>query len=78
MESTAKGIGGPSLGQRAKRLVLALDRLADALGRNRGVPLKIETELNQLFTDVRTLDTFDAIGFAAHLRAFRTALEQER
>ncbi len=76
VESTAKGIGGPSLGQRAKRLVLALDRLADALGRNRGTPLKIETELNQLFQDVRTLDGFDASAFAGHLKNFRAALDK--
>ncbi len=50
----------PLLGQRAKRLVLALDRLVNALGQNRGAPLKIDPELNQLFQDVKTLDAFDA------------------
>jgi hypothetical protein len=55
--------------------VLALDRLANALSQNRGVRLKIDPELNQLFQDVKTLDAFDASGFAGHLRAFREALD---
>lgn len=75
-EFTAKGTANALLGQRAKRLVLALDRLANALGQNRGAPLKIDPELNQLFEDVRTLDSFDAPSFATHLRAFRAALEK--
>jgi cytochrome c554/c'-like protein len=74
VEFTTKETAGPLLGQRAKRLVLALDRLANALGQNRGAPLKIEAELNQLFADVRTLDTFDAHGFAAHLQNLRVAI----
>ena len=59
-EFTAKGTPAPLLGQRAKRLVLALDRLVNALGQHRGAPLKIDPELNQLFEDVKTLDPFDA------------------
>jgi hypothetical protein len=46
-EFTAKGTANQLLGQRAKRLVLALDRLANALSQNRGVRLKIDPELNQ-------------------------------
>src|SRR5204862_4044069 len=42
------------LGQRAKHLVLALDRLANALNKNCGTCLKIDPELNELFKDVRT------------------------
>jgi len=75
-EFTAKGTTNPILGQRAKRLVLALDRLANALNQNRGFKLKIEAELNQLFEDVRTLDSFDAAAFATHLQAFRSALDK--
>jgi hypothetical protein len=75
-EFTAKGTANQLLGQRAKRLVLALDRLVHALGQNRGSPLKIDPELNQLFDDVKTLDSFDPSGFAAHLRAFREALDK--
>ena len=75
-EFTAQGIANQLLGQRAKRLVLALDRLASALGQNRGAPLKIEPELNKLFQDVRTLDAFDANGFARHLQEFRRALDK--
>jgi hypothetical protein len=71
-----KGTVNQLLGQRAKRLVFALDRLASALSQNRGAPLKIEPELNQLFQDDRTLDAFDVGGFAAHLKAFREALEK--
>ena len=75
-EFTAKGTPNPLLGQRAKRLVLALDRLVNALGQNRGAPLKVDPELNQLFQDVKTLDAFDASAFAGHLRAFRDALDK--
>jgi len=75
-EFTATGTANQLLGQRAKRLVLALDRLVNALNQNRGARLKIDPELNQLFQDVKALDEFDASGFAAHLQAFRTALEK--
>jgi hypothetical protein len=77
-EFNAKGTANQLLGQRAKRLVLALDRLANALSQNRGVRLKIDDELNQLFQDVRTLDAFDAGAFASHLQNFRAALEQNK
>src|SRR5205823_8352589 len=66
-----------SIGQRAKRVVLACDRLTNALNRNRGAPLKIDRELNQLFADVKTLDPFDTSSFATHLKSLRTALDQE-
>lgn len=75
-EFTGKGTGVPILGQRAKRLVLALDRLANALNSNRGFRLKVEAELHQLFEDVKTLDSFDAAAFATHLKAFRDALDK--
>jgi hypothetical protein len=75
-EFSSKGAALPILGQRAKRLVLALDRLANALNQNRGFKLKVEPELNHLFQDVRTLDPFDAAAFAAHLQAFRAALDK--
>ena len=75
-EFTSKGTANPLLSQRAKRLVLALDRLVNALGQNRGAPLKVDPELNQLFQDVKSLDAFDANAFAGHLRAFREALDK--
>lgn len=75
-EFSAKGTANQLLGQRAKRLVLALDRLVNALNQNRGYRLKIEAELNQLFGDVKTLDSFDAAAFAAHLRSFREVLSK--
>jgi hypothetical protein len=75
-EFSGRGMAAPILGQRAKRLVLALDRLANALNQNRGFKLKVDPELNQLFQDVRTLDSFDAAAFAAHLKAFHEALDK--
>jgi hypothetical protein len=76
-EFTTKNAANPVLAQRAKRLVLALDRLANALNKNRDFHLKIEAELKQLFEDVKPpLDPFDAAAFAAHLKAFREALEK--
>jgi hypothetical protein len=75
-EFTAQKAAPPLLGQRAKRLVLALDRLVVALDKNRGWRLKVEAELNQLFLDVKTLDAFDAGAFAAHLRSLREALDR--
>jgi hypothetical protein len=75
-EFSAKGNTTLLLGQRARRLVLALDRLVYALNKNRGYRLKIEAELNQLFQDVKSLDSFDANTFAAHLRSFREVLEK--
>lgn len=59
---------------RARRLVLAFDRLVAALNANRGAPLKIDNELNALREDVKTQDHFNAAGFADHLRAFSRAL----
>ena len=75
-EFTAKGTTVPILGQRAKRLVLALDRLVNALNNNRGFRLKVDAELKQLFEDVKALDSFDAVAFAAHLKTFREALDK--
>ena len=75
-EFSAKSAAAPVLGQRAKRLVLALDRLANALNGNRGFHFKLDAELNQLFQDVKTLDSFDASAFASHLKAFHDALDK--
>jgi hypothetical protein len=69
-------VAKPVLAQRAKRLVLALDRLAYALNKNRGWRLKVDPELNVLFQDVRVLDTFEPNAFSAHLRSFREALDK--
>jgi hypothetical protein len=77
-EFITKGASNVVLGQRAKRLVLALDRLTYALTKNAGFRPKTETELNQLFEDVKALDAFDAGSFASHLQAFRAALEKSR
>ncbi len=75
-EFSAESAARPALAQRAKRLVLALDRLAYALNKNRGFKLKIAAEMKLLFDDVRILDSFDAAPFAAHLKALRAALDK--
>ena len=75
-EFVGKDAAKPVLAQRAKRLVLALDRLAYALNKNRGWRLKVDPELNVLFQDVKVLDNFEAGAFAAHLRSFREALDK--
>jgi hypothetical protein len=75
-EFSTKPAAVPVLAQRAKRLVLALERLAYALNKNRGFKLKIEAEMKQLSDDVRILDSFDAATFAAHLKALRAALDK--
>jgi hypothetical protein len=75
-EFSAKRVANQLLGQRAKRLVLALDRLVYALNKNRGYRLKVDAELTQLFQDVKTLDSFDSGAFAAHLRSFREVLDK--
>lgn len=75
-EFVQKGTPNNLLAQRAKRLVLALDRLANALNQNRGARLQVDAEIDQLFKDVKTLDSFDATGFAGHLQKFREALDK--
>jgi len=75
-EFSGRTVANPLLAQRAKRLVLALDRLVNALNQNRGWRLKTDAELNQLFQDVKALDSFDAGAFAGHLKAFREALDK--
>jgi hypothetical protein len=72
---TGNSATNPVLGQRAKRLVMALDRLTNALNQNGSSSLKFAEQLNPLFEDVRSLDAFDPASFAAHLRSFHAALE---
>jgi hypothetical protein len=67
-----KQVSAETLFYRAKRLVLALDRLTNAL--NRGASLKTDKELNSLREDVRLRDSFEPARFAEHLRAFRSKL----
>jgi hypothetical protein len=59
---------------RARRVVLALDRLSAALNANSTAPLNIDNELKTLRDDVRTQDVFNPGQFAQHLRAFQKAL----
>jgi hypothetical protein len=69
-----KQISGQTLSYRAKRLVLALDRLTAALNQNRPASLQVNNELNTLRDDVHGPDNFEAARFAGHLRAFSNAL----
>jgi hypothetical protein len=63
--------------RRAQRLVLALDRLSDAVTHQiSGTPKN--PALAQLFEDVRSRADFQAPRFAEHLRSFRAATEQSR
>jgi hypothetical protein len=59
---------------RARRLVLAVDRLNNALAQNRGTPSKIDHELDQLRQDVAAYGNLDPGRFAEHLRALRAKL----
>ena len=63
-----------TLWYRARRVVLALDRLSAALKQNRGAPLKIDNELNLLREDVRLRENFPPPQFAEHVQKFRAAL----
>jgi len=59
---------------RARRVVLAIDRLSNALNQNRSVPLKLDYELNVLRQDVAAVGNFEGPRFAEHLRALRGKL----
>jgi hypothetical protein len=59
---------------RARRVVLAIDRLSNALNQNRSVPLKLDHELNVLRQDVAAVGNFEGPRFAEHLRALRGKL----
>ena len=59
---------------RARRLVLAIDRLNNALNQNQGTPSKIDRELNALRDDVAPNRSFEPARFAEHVRALRVKL----
>jgi hypothetical protein len=59
---------------RARRLVLALDRLNAALNQNGAAQPKIDRELNALRDDVGLHENFDPARFTEHLRAFRAKM----
>jgi hypothetical protein len=69
-----KPISAETLFYRAKRLCLALERLANALKENGATQIGVDKELKSLREDVRLRDNFDAPRFSEHLRAFRAAL----
>jgi hypothetical protein len=74
LEFTGSGKSAESLFYRARRIVLALDRLSAALNANAAAPLKIDNELKTLHDDVRLPDVFNPMQFAQHLRALRIRL----
>lgn len=69
-EFAARNRYGEFLFYRARRLVLALERLSAAINQNRAEPLKIDKELKILREDVRPGEKFAPVRFAEHLRAF--------
>jgi len=71
----SKEISPDLLFRRAQRLVLALDRLSNAVSRQTPGAAK-NPALTQLFEDVRTRADFQAPRFAEHLRSFRATIEQ--
>ena len=73
-EFAGRGTSPQSLFYRARRLVLALDRLSAAINQNGAAPLKIDNELIALREDVRLQENFAPAGFTEHLRAFRSKL----
>jgi hypothetical protein len=70
----SKGRTVDNLFYRARRLVLALDSLTNAVNANRSVPLKLDAELSAIRADVQRHYDFDIANFAGHLRAFRAKL----
>ncbi len=72
--AVTKPISAETLFYRAKRLCLALDRLANALKENGAAQISVDKELKSLREDVQLRDNFDAPRFSEHLRVFRAAL----
>jgi hypothetical protein len=62
------------LSYRARRIVLGIDRLNQALTQNRATPLKVDNELNALRNDVAPNRSFEPVLFVEHLRALRAKL----
>ena len=60
--------------RRAQRLVLALDRLSNAIGQRTTAAAK-NPALNQLFEDIRSRTDFQAPRFVEHLRSFSATIE---
>jgi hypothetical protein len=61
--------------RRAERLVLALDRLSDAIVHQATREVK-NPQLARLFDDVRSRGDFEAARFANHLATFRATIGQ--
>ena len=74
LEFTSRGKSVEAPVYRARRVVLALDRLSVALNANAAGSLKIGNELKALYEDLKTPDVFNPVQFAQHLRAFQKAL----
>jgi hypothetical protein len=74
LEFTSRGKSVEAPFYRARRVVLALDRLSVAINANAAGSLKIGNELKALYEDVRTRDVFNSVQFVQHLRAFQKTL----
>ncbi len=73
--SASKNAAREEMFRSAERLVLALDRLTDAVAHDATREVK-NPELIHLFEDVRSLGDFQAGRFAEHLRNFRATIGQ--
>jgi hypothetical protein len=73
--SASKNAARGEMFRSAERLVLALDRLTDAVAHDATREVK-NPELIHLFEDVRSLGDFQAGRFAEHLRNFRATIGQ--
>ena len=74
VEFARSGKSAESRFYRARRLVLALDRLSAGINANASAPLKIDNELKTLRDDVPSPDVFNSTQFAQHLRGLRSKL----
>jgi len=73
--ATAKNASREEMFRRAERLVLALDRLTDAVAHEPTREVK-NPKLVQLFGDVRSADDFQPAQFSEHLKNFRATTGQ--
>ena len=71
---TSKETSRDVLFRRAQRLVLALDRLSNAIAQRATAAAK-NPALNQLFEDIRSGADFQAPRFVEHLRSFGATIE---
>lgn len=74
-EFSDETVGKIGLASRARRLVLALDRLTMALNQA-GPGVKTEPEMKLLFEDIHSAASFEPLRFASHLQSLHLALSK--